>query len=155
MVKRLNRLLDNMTLYIGSDHAGYVMKEKVKTYLSKKGVVFEDVGTYDQNAVDYPVFAKKVAKKVAKENNAKGILICGTGTGMVIAANRIKGVRACVCYDEYSAMKSREDNNANVLCLRGRQFSFSKVQKILDLWLATSFSRKTRHMKRIKLLDKS
>ena len=138
-----------MKIYLGSDHAGYAVKEKIKTYLKSKKVSFKDLGTYSTKPVDYPDYAFKVAKKVAKDKNSKGILVCGTGTGMVIAANKVKGIRAVAAYDAYSAKMSRHDNNANVLALRGRFFAFSKIQKIIDVWLKTRFSGESRHKQRI------
>ena len=141
-----------MRIIIGSDHAGFNLKEKLKEYFDKKKIKYEDVGTGSLERVDYPDYAKKVARKVVKEKNSRGILICGTGTGMVIAANRIKGARAVVAYDTYSAKMSREDNNANILSLRGRHFSYKKIQSIVNIWLNTKFSGKSRHKKRIKKL---
>ena len=92
-----------MKIIIGSDHAGFNVKEKLKKYFNNKKIKYEDVGTYSLERVDYPDYAKKVARKVLKEKNSRGVLICGTGTGMVIAANKIKGVRAVIAYDNYSA----------------------------------------------------
>ncbi|MFH1575635.1 MAG: ribose 5-phosphate isomerase B [Candidatus Nealsonbacteria bacterium] len=136
-------------IYIGSDHAGFLMKEKLKKYFDEKLIPYEDLGTYSQEPVDYPDYALQVAKKVAKEKDAKGILICGTGTGMVIAANKVKGIRAATAYDEYSARMSREDNNANVLGLRARFCPFKKIKKIVDIWIATPFSGEAKHQRRI------
>ena len=141
-----------MRIIIGSDHAGFNLKEKLKEYFDKKKIKYEDVGTGSLERVDYPDYAKKVARKVVKEKNSRGILICGTGTGMVIAANRIKGARAVVAYDTYSAKMSRQDNNANILSLRGRHFPYKKIQSIVNIWLNTKFSGKSRHKRRIKKL---
>jgi len=141
-------------IYIGSDHAGYDLKEKIKKLLDKNKVKYNDLGTNSKKPVDYPDYAKKVARKVIDNNGSKGILVCGTGTGMVIAANKIKGVRAIQAYDTYSTKMSRKDNDANILCLRARKFSFNKNKKLVNVWLKTKFSNKQRHNKRIKKLDK-
>ncbi|MEM4337038.1 MAG: ribose 5-phosphate isomerase B [Candidatus Woesearchaeota archaeon] len=141
-------------IYIASDHAGYRLKEFLKKYFEKNNIKYSDFGTYNERAVDYPDYAFKVAKKVAKQKGAKGILICGTGTGMVIAANRIKGVRASLCYDNYSAVMSRKHNNSNILCLRARKVNFEKQLKITLRWMKTKFSNEERHKRRIKKLDK-
>ena len=139
-------------IYLGSDHAGFKKKEKIKKYLDRIKLPFEDLGTFSEESVDYPDYAKKVAKAVIK-NKAKGILICGTGTGMVIVANKIKGIRAVVAYDNYSAKMSRYDNDANVLCLRSRFFSFEKEKQIIKTWLNTKFSKIARHKRRIKKIE--
>ena len=143
-----------MKIIIGSDHAGFKLKKKLKKYLEKKKIAYEDVGTDSEKSVDYPKFAEKVARKVAKDKLYKGILVCGTGTGMVIAANKVKNIRAVAAYDTYSAKMSRLDNNANVLGLRGRGFPFKKIQNIVNVWLKTSFSGKTRHKSRLKEIEK-
>ena len=137
-------------IIIGSDHAGFRLKKKLKKYFDKKKIKYEDLGTYSLESVDYPDYAKKVARKVVKEKNTRGILICGTGTGMVIAANKIKGVRAVAAYDNYSAKMSRFDNDTNILALRGRYFSHKKVLQIVNTWFNSKFSGKSRHKKRIK-----
>lgn len=143
-------------IILGSDHAGFKLKEKIKKHLAKKKIDFVDVGAYSEASVDYPVYAKKLAKKVKAGRNKgiKGILVCGSGTGMAIAANRVKGIRAVLAYDAYSAKMSRVDNNSNVLCLRGRNFSSEKAKKITDIWLRTKFSGKKRHERRIKKIDR-
>jgi ribose 5-phosphate isomerase B len=139
-----------MKVILASDHAGFRLKEKVKAYLKRKKIEFEDLGTDSPKSVDYPDFAIKAAKKVAKNKDYRGILICGTGTGMVIAANKARGIRAVAAYDAYSAKMSRVDNDANVLGLRGRFFPFEKIEKIISIWLKTPFSNEPRHKKRLK-----
>lgn len=136
-------------IYLGSDHAGYKLKEFLKKHLDRKKVKYKDLGTYSEESVDYPDYAYKVGRKVAKEKGAKGILVCGTGVGMCIAANKVKGVRAAVVYDKYSAVMSREHNDANILCLRGRGVDFKKQTKLTDMWLSTKFSGEKRHIRRI------
>jgi ribose 5-phosphate isomerase B len=139
-----------MKVILASDHTGFRLKEKIKAYLRRKKIEFEDLGTNSPESVDYPDFAIKAAKKVAKNKGYRGILICGTGTGMVIAANKVRGIRAVAAYDAYSAKMSRVDNDANVLGLRGRFFPFEKIEKIISIWLKTPFSNEPRHKKRLK-----
>ncbi|HDZ27194.1 hypothetical protein LCGC14_0835370 [marine sediment metagenome] len=139
-----------MRVILASDHAGLRLKEKIKKYLARKKIEYEDLGTNSFKSVDYPDYALKVAEKVAKNNNTRGILVCGTGTGMTIAANKVKGIRAVAAYDAYSAKMSRIDNDTNVLGLRGRFFPLEKIKKIINVWLDTPFSGEKRHKWRIK-----
>jgi len=139
-----------MEVIIASDHAGFELKEKIKNYLERKKIKYHDLGTDSLESVDYPDYALKVAEKVAKNRNTRGILVCGTGTGMTIAANRVKGIRAVAAYDAYSAKMSRIDNDSNVLGLRGRFFPYEKVKRIINIWLNTPFSGQQRHKRRIK-----
>ena len=139
-----------MRVILASDHAGLRLKEKVKKYLARKKIEYEDLGTKSFKSVDYPDYALKVAEKVAKNKNTRGILVCGTGTGMTIAANKVKGIRAVAAYDAYSAKMSRIDNDTNVLGLKGRFFPFEKIKKIITVWLDTPFSGEKRHKRRIK-----
>ncbi len=139
-----------MKVIIGSDHGGLILKEKIKRFLIKKKINVEDIGTNSTKSVDYPDYAKKVARKVQKNKNYRGILVCGTGTGMCMAANRFKGIRAAIAYDVYSAKMSRKDNNANVLCLRSRKFNHSKSKKLVNIWLKEKFSGLKRHKRRIR-----
>ncbi len=138
-----------MKVYLGADHAGYAVKEQVKYLLDKKNISYEDLGTYTPTAVDYPDYAKAVAQKVATEQDTMGILVCGTGTGMAIAANKINGIRAVVAYDASSALLSRQHNNANILCLGGRNCSYD-LEQIVFLWLETPFTGEERHVERLK-----
>ena len=139
-----------MRVMLASDHAGLRLKEKVKKYLARKKIEYEDLGTESFTSVDYPDYALKVAEKVVKNKNTRGILVCGTGTGMTIAANKVKGIRAVAAYDAYSAKMSRIDNDTNVLGLRGRFFPLEKIKKIITVWLDTPFSGEKRHERRIK-----
>jgi len=139
-----------MRVILASDHAGLRLKEKVKKYLARKKIEYEDLGTESFKSVDYPDYALKVAEKVVKNKNTRGILVCGTGTGMTIAANKVKGIRAVAAYDAYSAKMSRIDNDTNVLGLRGRFFPLEKIKKIITVWLDTPFSGEKRHKRRIK-----
>ena len=142
-----------MKIYLGADHAGYKLKEKVKSILDDLGFEYVDMGTNSEDEVDYPDYAFTVAKRVAK-GEGKGVLICGTGTGMCIAANRVRGVRAVSAWDAYSAKMSRIDNDSNVLCLRGRRFPFKDAENVLRVWLQTAFSEEIRHKRRVRKLDK-
>lgn len=142
-----------MKIYLASDHAGCDVRRKLVKYLeSKKHKVIDMSACKDHD--DYPPYAFKVAENVTKDKKSRGILICGSGTGMVIAANKVKGIRAIAAYDEYSAKMSRSDNDCNVLGLRGRKFSFVKIKKIVDVWLKTKFSQKPRHKRRLKEIAK-
>lgn len=139
-----------MKVIVASDHAGYKLKEKIIKYLRGKKIEYQDLGTDSPNSVDYPDYAIRVAEKVARSRNTRGILVCGTGTGMTIAANKVKGIRAVAAYDSYSAKMSRIDNDSNVLGLRGRFFPYEKVKKIISIWLNTPFSEEERHKRRLK-----
>lgn len=144
-------------IYLGSDHAGFELKKSISKYFEKNKIDYSDLGTFNKDPVDYPDIAKKVCDKVVKKRSNKGILICGTGTGMSIAANKIKGIRATLAYDNYSAKMSKHDNDVNVLCLRSRFIDTSKTNKIVQTWLNESFSKQKRHnirIKKIKELEK-
>ena len=105
---------------IASDHAGYVLKEKIKDYLINKSISFIDIGPFSQVSVDYPDYAKKVSKRLLLQKSDVGILVCGSGTGMAITANKFKGIRAAQCYSRTSTILSREHNNSNIICLGSR-----------------------------------
>lgn len=139
-----------MKILIASDHAGVRLKEQIKDYLKRKRISYEDFGTNTLDPVDYPDYAFRVAERVAKEKDARGILICGTGTGMTIAANKVRGVRAAAASDVYSAKMSRVDNDTNILGLRGRYFPYRKALAIIGAWLKTPFSGKHRHRNRLR-----
>jgi ribose 5-phosphate isomerase B len=137
-------------IYIGSDHAGFTSKEYIKDILQELSIPFEDVGVLSKTSVDYPLVAKSVCKKVVK-NDTKGILLCGTGIGMSIAANRYKNIRAALVSDMHSAELSRQHNNANVLCLAG-SLKKSKYKPIIMAWFKSRFSTATRHNRRVSQL---
>lgn len=142
-------------LFIGSDHAGFKLKEFIKKYLVKEGISFADVGALKEAPLDdYPDFALKLSKAVAGNKGSRGILICGTGVGMCIAANKVKGIRAANVYDEYTARFSRLHNDANVMCLRGIETDFKESLDLLKIWLNTKFSGEKRHLKRINKIKK-
>lgn len=129
-----------MLLAIGSDHGGYNLKEAIKKMLDEQGVKYRDFGTHSPSSVDYPDIASAVAHSVVAGECEKGILICGTGIGISIAANKIKGVRAALCHDEFSAQMSREHNNANILALGERVTGVGLALNIVDKWLKTDFA---------------
>lgn len=138
-------------IILGSDHAGFTLKEELKRYLSSKGEDIDDVGTYSSDPVDYPEFAAEVAHKVAlSRGKDRGILVCGSGVGMAIAANKIDGIRAVDADSEEIAKKSREDDDTNVLTLAGRLLETDRALSITDVWLKTPFSNKDRHVRRIQ-----
>lgn len=136
-------------LVIGSDHGGFALKKELIAHLITKGMSIEDVGCHNDSSVDYPDIALKVAKKVAA--GKRGILICGTGIGMSITANKVKGIRAALCHDEFTAQMSREHNNANILVLGGRTTKPEMAIKILNIWLTTDFlgEKEERHAQRV------
>lgn len=126
-------------LFIASDHAGYNLKQKLVKMLTKKGVEFEDLGTNSFESVDFPKYAKMLCSKVLENDANKGVLICGTGIGMSISANRIRGIRAALCKDVKTAQLARQHNNANVLVLAGRRGCPCKAKKMLEKFLTTEF----------------
>ena len=134
---------------IGSDHAGYKQKELIKKFLLEKGIEVIDVGCFSEERVDYPDFAIAVAKEVARGEVKGGILICGTGIGMSIVANKFPGIRASLCWDEEIAVLAKSHNNANIITLSGRFLSVEKALKIVEKWLTTPFSG-GRHAKRLE-----
>lgn len=141
-----------MKVAIASDHAGFKLKEILKPFLTSQGCNVSDLGTNSENSVDYPDFAKAVASAVSKGVANLGVLICGSGIGMCMTANKFKNIRAVVLNDEFDAEMSRKHNNANVACLGARKLSEGKAEKLLGLWLAARFEG-GRHEKRIKKID--
>lgn len=137
---------------IGSDHGGIILKGKIVEFLEAKGYAVEDVGTNSTDSCDYPVFAKAVGNKVVSKEADKGILVCGSGIGVSIVANKIKGIRAALCHESHSAMLSRLHNDANVLCLGERITGESLALDIVDVWLKSSFEG-GRHQKRIDMME--
>jgi len=134
---------------IGSDHAGFDLKEAVKDYLIKKNLSTIDLGPYNIKSVDYPDYAKKVSRRIKSKKSEIGILICGSGTGMAISANKIKGIRAAVCYDLKSTRLSRLHNNANIISLGSRLIKKNMAFKLITTFLNTEFEG-GRHLRRIK-----
>ena len=138
---------------LGSDHGGYGLKQEIIGYLEEKGIEYKDYGCYDESPCDYPVFGKKAAQAVVSGECEKGILICGTGIGISIAANKIKGVRAALCHDVFSAKATREHNDANMLAMGARVVGPGLALTIVDTFLNTEFSNAERHQKRIDMLE--
>jgi len=140
-------------IYIGADHGGFKFKEKIKEFLKKSEIEFEDLGNlvYDPHD-DFPIFAFKVAEKVA-QTGEKGILICTTGLGMAMAANKIRGIRAVSVTTKKAAQQSREHLNANILCLGANFVSFSAAKKIIRIWLNTNFIQAEKYIRRLKQIE--
>lgn len=138
---------------LGSDHGGYSLKQEIIKHLTEKGIEFKDYGCFNEEAFDYPVSGKAVANAVAEGECEKGILICGTGIGMSMAANKVPGVRAAVCHDCFSAQATREHNDANVLAMGARVIGPGLALKIVDIFLETPFSNDERHIRRISMLE--
>ncbi len=139
-------------IIIGSDHGGFELKEIILKELEKLEMEVTDVGCFDNHSVHYPEIGQKVAQKIAKGNFLSGILICGTGIGMSIAANRFENVRATLCHDQLTARFSREHNNSNLLVLGGRVLGVETAKAILEVWLNTEFEG-GRHRERLDLID--
>lgn len=142
-----------MKILIGSDHAGFDLKEEIRVHLEDKGHEIEDYGTRDRQSCDYNDVARPLAEDIARGKAPCGILICGTGIGMSIQANKVKGVRAAHVQDVYSAKASRLHNNANILTLGGRVVGPEHAKVIVDAWLETEFSGEERHARRVKKFE--
>ncbi|MEE3392159.1 MAG: ribose 5-phosphate isomerase B [Lachnospiraceae bacterium] len=138
---------------LGSDHGGFELKEKVKAHLDEQHIPYKDYGCFDTNSCDYPIYAKAVAKAVVGGEADLGILICGTGIGMSMAANKVSGIRAALCHDTFSAEATKLHNNANVLCMGARVIGPGLAMKIVDTFLNTEFSNEERHVRRIDMLE--
>jgi len=143
---------DMMKIAIGSDHAGYQLKEEIKSLLEEKGLFYQDMGTDSEESVDYPDFAHKVSKGVAENNFDKGILICGTGIGMSIAANKVNGVRAALCHNVFSAKATRNHNDSNVLTMGSRVVGKGLAREIVKVWLGEEFDG-GRHKRRVEKIN--
>jgi ribose 5-phosphate isomerase B len=133
---------------IASDHAGYDLKEEIKDYLIKKSISVIDLGPFVKDSVDYPDYAKKVAKRLVLRKSDAGILVCGSGTGMAITANKFKGIRAAQCYNKASTVLSRQHNNSNIICLGSRMLKYKEAFKYVMYFLNTKFES-GRHQKRV------
>lgn len=137
---------------LGTDHAGFAKKEELKAALDELGVEYEDMGTFSEASVDYPDVARRVAESVASGEFEQGVLVCGSGTGMAIAANKVKGVRAAVAWNEDIARLARQHNNANILALAGRFTTDDELKKIVAAWLEADFEG-GRHELRVKKMS--
>ena len=144
---KLNKIFK--TVCIASDHAGFNLKEVIKNHLIDKKVSIFDIGPYDERSVDYPDYAKKLGNRIKLKKSDVGILVCGSGTGMAISANKIKTIRAAVCYNLKSTRLSRQHNNANIIALGSRLTKRKLSLKLVEVFLGTQFEG-GRHLKRIK-----
>lgn len=138
---------------IGSDHGGYDLKELVVAHLKEKGYEVKDVGCYDKSSCDYPVYGRAVAEEVAAGRCEKGIVICTTGIGISITANKVKGIRAALCADTLTAKMTRLHNDANVLAMGAGIVGVNLATEIVDTFLETAFSGEERHQRRIDLIE--
>jgi ribose 5-phosphate isomerase B len=138
-----------MKIALGADHAGFELKEKIEKYLIAKGITVDDRGTNSSESVDYPDYARVVAEEVANKRADRGILVCGTGIGMSIAANKVPGIRAANAHNQSEAQIIREHNDSNVLTLGGRVLEETTAFAIIDLWLSTPFAG-GRHARRVE-----
>ena len=138
---------------IGSDHGGFELKKSIMAHLDKRGLKYKDFGTYSEESCDYPDYGKAVAQAVAAGEYERGILICGTGIGISITANRIPGIRAALCTDCFMAEATRLHNDANILALGGRVVGEGLALKIVDTFLDTPFSNEERHKRRIAKIE--
>jgi len=131
--------MEKPALFIGNDHGGYALKVALVKYLTEKGYAVNDVGCHSEAIVRYPFYAAEVTKSVLATDNARGILLCSTGIGMSIIANKFKGIRAALCYSSYQARMTSAHNNSNILCLGGRCVGVFEAQDMLDNWLETPY----------------
>ena len=147
-----------MRVALAADHAGFELKEKMALYLEAKGFEVMDLGTHDQEPVDYPDFARAIAKVLQEEKAERGIIICGSGVGACVAANKMANIRAGLCHDTYSAHQGVEHDDINVLCLGARVIGEELAQELVSAFLAATFTGQERHLRRlakIKAMEKS
>lgn len=142
-----------MKISIGSDHGGLELKSIVCDYLKKNGHEVIDVGTYSKDSCDYPIFAREAAQMVADGKTERGIVICSTGIGVSIVANKVKGIRCALVTDTTSAKLTREHNDTNVLALGQKNVSYDRAIEIVDIWINTPFSQGERHKRRISMIE--
>lgn len=141
-------------IYFGSDHAGLELKQKLKEYLQAKTYHIVDLGVFKSEPADYPDIAHEVAEKVRENAGSRGILVCGTGIGMCMTANKTSGVRAANPESEQTAEMARKHNDANILCLGARVISEEKAKKLTDIFMQTEFEKEERHERRVKKIEK-
>lgn len=144
--------MEKITVAIGADHGGFELKENIVEYLNEHGICYKDFGCFSGDSCDYPEFGKYVASEVSQGNFSRGILVCGSGIGMSVVANKFKGVNAALCWNESTAKSARTHNNSNVLCLGQRQLEAGMGLKIVDIWLNTEFEG-GRHQKRVDMIE--
>jgi len=151
-LRSIERIIQRMRIAVGSDHAGYTMKQAIVGLLSELGHSHEDFGCFNTSSVDYPDIAQLVAKAVSSKKFDRGILICSTGTGMCMVANKIRGIRAAVCHDTFSARRAREHNDANILCLGEWVIGQGLMREIVTTFLSTDFAG-GRHARRVEKIN--
>ena len=139
---------------LGCDQGGFALKQEIMAHLKGRGLEFKDYGSYDEQSVDYPIYAKKVAEAILSGECDKGILICGTGIGISIAANKYEGIRAALCTDCFMAEATRLHNDANILAMGGRVVGAGLAIQMVDTFLDTPFSNEERHIRRINMIEK-
>lgn len=144
--------MEKLKIAIGADHGGFELKEKIVGYLKANNIEFKDFGTFSNDSCDYPVFAKKIALEVSKNNFNRGILVCGSGIGMAIVANKVKGIRAALCWNLSTAKSARTHNDSNILCLGQRQLEDNLALEMVDTWLHTEFEG-GRHKTRVDMIE--
>lgn len=137
---------------LGSDHGGYALKEEIKKYLDEKQIPYKDFGTYSEERTDYPVYAKEVSKSIQNGECDSGILICKTGFGMTMVANKFKGIRCAPCFDEAMAKQAKEHSNINILALPAEYVNITKAVPIIRIWLASEFL-KGRYSERLQMIE--
>lgn len=142
-----------MRVAVGADHGGFVLKEQICAWLAEWNIEYKDFGTYDDQSVDYPDYAEVVARAVANGEFDRGILVCGSGIGMSIAANKIAGIRAAVCHDTFSAKATRQDNDSNIITMGARVIGPGLAKDVLEVWLNTPFAG-GRHARRVGKIAK-
>jgi ribose 5-phosphate isomerase B len=147
-------MINKTKIYIGADHAGYEMKGEIKKFVEGLDFQIIDLGTFSTDSVDYPDIAREVSEKVIEIPNSVGILICGTGIGMSISANKLQGIRAAECVNETMAEFARKHNNANVLCMGARLIDAETAKKITQKFLETKFENEERHARRVEKMTK-
>lgn len=138
---------------LGCDHGGLNLKNEIIKYLEAQGIEYKDFGTKTSDSVDYPKYARLVANAVASGDCDKGILICGTGIGISIVANKVKGIRCALCHDVFSAKATREHNDSNILAMGGRVIGPGSAIEVVKAWLGTEFSGDERHIRRINMIE--
>jgi ribose 5-phosphate isomerase B len=142
-----------LIIAIGADHGGFRLKNEIVEFLKKRGYEVNDLGTFSDEPVDYPDYAQAVSQEVLLKKADKGILICGSGVGACVAANKFPGIRAAICHDTFSARQGVEDDNVNVLCLGARVIGSELAKDIVKVWLSATFSGDERHSRRLFKID--
>lgn len=143
-----------MIIAVGADHGGFLLKNKIVEFLKGLGHEVRDLGTYSEDPVDYPDFAMAVSREILLQKAERGILICGSGVGACVAADKFPGIRAAICHDTFSARQGVEDDNINVLCLGARVIGTELAKDIVKVWLSASFSGAERHKRRLSKVEK-